>query len=106
MSKNHIQLLSLFIAPSVGVAKMYLPATFEKSPTILVVTFSVFPEKSPTNILMSAGKGSVSTAGSIERTNFVAAFKSSMSTVNDYGKVTFEKVPVLTGLPFTIIQPS
>lgn len=65
-----------------------------------------FPEKSPAKILVFAGAGSVSFAGSMDKTKVVVFASWLASTLNDFGKVTYENVPIETGIPFTIIQPS
>lgn len=69
---------------SVGVLKKATPAAEEKSPiagAVVVEIVAVVPEKSPAINFWSEGVGSESIAGSIVRTNFVAAVRSLAFTV-------------------------
>jgi uncharacterized protein YjdB len=82
----------------------------DPSPTVSVERLALLPENGPERILVGAGAGSLSGTGSIESTNMLAASRSAAST----SKLVWErfpfastlKVPVDTGLPSTMTQPS
>ena len=76
----------------------------------LAVIVACKPEKSPPRILILLGPGSESGIGSIVRTNVVADASMSISIENVLCDKTplalTVNVPVLTGAPSTMIQPS
>ena len=86
---------------------MKLFAIADESP---IVRLAVFPENGPAIILTPLGFGLGSGSGSIVRTNLDALLRSDEFTEKDvWDNVPLEftvNLPVLTGLLFTIIQPS
>jgi len=113
LSKNHMPLyFSDSLPVPVGVAIIYLPSIFWKSPpTVLVPKEAVFPENWPAKIFVAAGVGSVSGTGSMDSTNVVAFSKSDALTSKEVlDRLPFPStvnVPVDIGeASFVIIQPS